>query len=733
MILSLNDLYRLKGRAFTIDTETTGLRWYQNGLIGIGIHCPDLDLTGYIPTCSYQEVPYGKPKRAKKYWGGEYTLKNGRKVKVMIERLEEEVYATRMEAVPIASMRAEASRILTEIAEDPGTLFIMHNAKFDMHFLDLDLWRKPCRLLDTSVMVHLYDSRLKKSLDAAEDYFLGTNSKRAHKEEVPKIHKNHPWLWNLKQVEDYCTNDCIVTFQLAKRLTPLITNLQLTDLLRVQMRYIRCLWRIERRGMQLNADFCNQAVSAFKENLKLMEEELYDSCGNEFNWRAHGQLSKAIYEGLGIEKPVNPFADEDGVDRTRFAHKGRYNKHCTSAFLLMEKGNHPLGGLILDMREADKLRKAVETYLELGTIDGFIHTNFRATGTRTGRLSSSEPNVQNIASEHRVRETQSSYSGGAIRQDEYNLRRAFMSRPGYTFVSIDHRQQEMRMFGILALEPVMLKALKERRDIHLEIAKAVWGDCGPERNALHREWSKTIGFGLIYGMTTGSLQFRLNKTAEEAEQIANQYWNTFPRIQPWLQEVIDELKANGYVRYWSGRIWMEENEMDMYKGANAQIQGGAADLMQLAVMRAQCVLEEQGWGGGVSIIHDEALFEVKDKFVDVACPVLARILECEDLFGLPFSTDVKIGKTYGTMEKRKIAEDLGAIDWRDYFPATEKVEDYYLAPWTGKINVEEIDSYAVQAGVGLLGQVARQVGEIIQLEAKIEGVESARKKLLEVA
>lgn len=697
----------LKGQTFSIDTETTGLRWYKNKLIGISIHCPKLGISEYLFTCKYEVKPYGKPKtkrvwegdyhviagkhrkvkemvaltpgKKKKTWTGEYLYKpTEKKVKKWVIRTEQ---ATRIEAVPDSHLADYAYALLTEVASDPETCMIFHNYKFDAHFLGLDLIDAPCKIMDTSIMAHLYDSRLLKAMDKLEAYFLRGNSKRSQVEKAPAALKNKPWLWEPDVIYDYAKNDAVVTYQLMETLLPLLRKLKLIDLFRIQMRYVRTLWSIERRGIMLDVEFCKGAIIAFEKNLVAMEEELFDTVGYEFNWRSMPQLSKALYEDMGISKPVNPFADADGVDRSRMAHKGRYNKYCTSAFLLMEKADHPLGPLILDMREAEKLKAAVIGYIQLAEGTGVVHTNFWPTGTRTGRLSSREPNAQNIASAHRVRETQSAYSGGAIRQQEYNLRQAFKARPGYKFISVDHKQQEQKVFAILAQEPIMLQALKDRKDIHLMIAISVWGDCGPERNKLHREWSKTISFGLLYGMTTGSLRFRLNKTEEEAHQITEQYWTTFPRIQPFLKEVMDTVERYKRVRYWSGRIWRETEPDEYYKGCNAQIQGGAADLIQLAILRAQHILTYQGWGSVASIIHDEILCEVKDEYVELAKPVLARVMELEDIFGLPFAADLKVGDSYGTLEELKIEVDVSAIPWMDYVSPNFKLEQYSLVPW----------------------------------------------------
>ncbi len=196
-------------------------------------------------------------------------------------------------------------------------------------------------------------------------------------------------------------------------------------------------------------------------------------------------------------------------------------------------------------------------------------------------------------------------------------------------------------------------------------------------------------FGLLYGMTTGSLKFRLNKTEEEADEITGKYWGKFTRVQPWLQETVKRMEAKHRVRYWSGRIWREDNQEDFYKGCNAQIQGGAADLIKLAIMRAQRVAKHQGWGWVASIIHDEIMVEVKDECLDEAIPVLVRIMELEDIFGLPFKAEAKIGKTYGVMDDYKVG-DVSHIDWTSYLPRDADIARLTLLPWEKVYGKEKI-------------------------------------------
>lgn len=156
---------------------------------------------------------------------------------------------------------------------------------------------------------------------------------------------------------------------------------------------------------------------------------------------------------------------------------------------------------------------------------------------------------------------------------------------------------------------------------------------------------------LIYGMTSGSLQFRLGLTREQAANIAERYWEAFPRVHPWLFEVIEECKRHGYVTYWSGRRWYEDNPELMYKAANALVQGGSHDLMMVAICRVADFLDKKYPDAKIfSTVHDEIDIEMPEEMVDEVIPQVQEIAEVPDLFDIPFFTDVKVGKNYGVMK-----------------------------------------------------------------------------------
>ncbi len=596
------------GKSLVFDTETNGLHWWKNEVIGIGVYCPEIDLKGYLPTTN--PGVYERAQRVMRHWPA-------------------------------------------------GTSITGHNLKFDFHMMRMEPYGAKWNLFDTTVMLHLIDSGRSKALRFAEKRWLKTESKVTFLNEgKTRKGKRVPiWEWPVAQVAKYCVNDCIVTWNLRKRVEVLLPLLGLDKLFAQQMEFLELVCRVEENGIPVDKKFCEGALAQLRPEIVELEKELYAKVGHTFDWRSSEQMSKALYEDFGWDRPHNPFEDADGVDRTRFAgHGGQYNKTLTTGFMLTEKAHHPLGGLVLTLREKDKLVLCFEQFLELCDQNGILHTVYNLTGTRTGRLSSSEPNLQNVPGDVRSRNlVQIVAAADLIRSDYQNPRLALHARPGHTLVSIDYKQMEMRMFGIISGDEKMQQALHSGVDIHSAVAQLTWG----EVTKANREWSKTIGFGLIYGMSTGALQFRLGMTREQATKVCNQYFETFPRIKPWRQEIIQECRTNGFVRYWSGRIWREIDENKFYAGANAVIQGGCADILSTAGLRIQRKLDELGWGRLLLFVHDEIILEVPTERTIEAARIFASMMQVHDLFGFSFFVDVKVGRTYGSLE------ELSKEIWRE--------------------------------------------------------------------
>lgn len=667
-LLTAEDILDCAGHVVAIDTETNGLLWWENKMVGVGIHCPTArdgkGITGYAHTCTFEDRPLGKA-RSKKEWLGQMDYSKSKRGKQVKETVTYQ--PTIKTAIPNDIRINHFCSAVATIAADPKTVLVGHNIKFDLHMMGLYSWELPCRIVDTSVMVHLYDSRLLKALAAAEQTFLGKESKRSHVTKAEGRFGNKPWVWPAVVLADYCANDCVVTLQLAQVLMKELQEKGLIKLFNLQMRYLRLLQKMERQGILVTTVFCHEAIAEFEKNQKGLENDLFDAVGHEFNWRSNGELSKAIYDDLGIEKPTNPYGEEDRFDITHFRAAKLYTASATSSALLLRE-DHPLKEVVLPLRETVKLMEYAHKFINMRDNKGFLHASFNQAKTLTGRLSSSSPNLQQLPSEKRKYDIESIYAGGTIRVGGYNLRQALVPRSGYKMVSIDHKQQEMRLLSVLSGEPVLLEAMANREDIHLRVAIRVWGDCGEEANKVHRDWSKAISFGLIYGLSEGSLQEYFVKVGVDAiaSEVKEQYFAAFPGLQPWFQEVIKFVRENGYVRYWSDRFWWADNPSEGYKGVNALIQGGCADLICIAALRMDEVLTKQGWGSILSIIHDEILAEVREECLDEACPVLARTMEIEDVFDIPFAADLEVGESYGSLQGYPLMREPSTIDWKEY-------------------------------------------------------------------
>jgi DNA polymerase I-like protein with 3'-5' exonuclease and polymerase domains len=323
-------LEKCSGKRLSLDTETTGLYWWQHNLITVGFHCPDAGMEGSIDIgeCWTPELQ---------------------------EQLRETVNTTL----------------------SAGTTVICHNLKFDFSFMGVpaDIVWHGWHTVDTTVLIHLYDSRIPKAMEKAEKILLGANSKREHIEDAQfvdpvieyvsktgrklkrKPKKKRVWEWNKDKRQLYCINDCKVTYQFAEALFPTIKELGLLKLFNKDMTYMRDVYQIEHLGVLIDPEFIGRSKMALTKDLKIMEKQLFDSAGHEFNPRSPQQLSHVLYDEMQWPRPINPFADADGVDRSRFAFKGKYNKYLTSSFILIEKAHHPLGQLINSMRETSKLKK----------------------------------------------------------------------------------------------------------------------------------------------------------------------------------------------------------------------------------------------------------------------------------------------------------------------------------------------------------------------------------------
>lgn len=582
--LTLDEIRACSGHMTTVDIETNGLYWWEHHIIGIGIHCPTANVSGYYPT-------------------------------------------------PTPEARKEAIEAIQ--SWDKDTILIAHNAKFELHFLGLDPYK--IKIYDTAIMIHLLDSRYQKALVKAEKIFLKSTTKQDFIDQAPKKVRKKIWLWAEDLIAQYCINDCIVEHKLFEVLLPQLERWNLWKLFQLQSRLIKTVWKAESKGIEINRCFLEKALDVMAKDIESLAQELYDICGSVFNWRSPQQLSKAIWEGMGIVRPKKP-------KNTKYGDAKLYTGPMTSKTIL-DRYNHPVAPIIARLRESSVLRKTVEKYLKLSDGTDKLHPTFKIVGTLTGRFSCQNPNLQNIASKVRDKIAKNIESGTRI--GEYDLRRAFIAPAGHSFLAIDYSQMEVRMFAILAQDEYMLSILEKGGDIHAETAKKIWGECTPT----YRAWAKAITFGVIYGMGVVAIGNKLGLDFNQAQDLYNEYMQAYPKIKTWMYQVSRYCLQNGYVRYWSSRLWKEENKDILYRSVNAMVQGSCADLLAVVAIRVDNWLQENIPEGYIAnFIHDELLISVPKEKAIYAAKQIQEIMAIPELFGIAWPTSAKIGTTYGSLE-----------------------------------------------------------------------------------
>ncbi|MCX6713752.1 MAG: DNA polymerase, partial [Candidatus Vogelbacteria bacterium] len=365
-----------------------------------------------------------------------------------------------------------------------------------------------------------------------------------------------------------------------------------------------------------------------------IESEIYELVGETFNLNSPKQLGEVIFDKLQLTAK--------GLRKT--AGGARSTKESE---LLKLKGVHPIIDQILDYRE---LQKLLSTYIDnlpamLGA-DGALHSTLNQAGTTTGRMSSSNPNLQNIPAREGL--------GMAIRQ-------AFIARPGFKFIAFDYSQIELRVLAALSQDADLIKIFKEDKDIHSSVASRVFGVPEAEVTKEMRRKAKVINFGIIYGMGVNALKTNLGTTRDEAQKFYDGYFATFPTIRTYFDGVVAEAKKTGYTETLFGRLrYLEALKSylpQIRAGAermamNAPLQGTAADILKMAMIKADADLKKAELDDKVFLllqIHDELVFEVKDGFVERAEKIIKEAMEEAVEFPVPIKVSFKQGENWGAL------------------------------------------------------------------------------------
>ena len=412
----------------------------------------------------------------------------------------------------------------------------------------------------------------------------------------------------------------------------------------IEVPLIPILEKMSKRGIKIDKKYFKELGKKYHQYASGLEREIHHLAGDKFNVRSPKQLSEILFGTLGLP--------------TKGIKKNQSGGYSTNSEMLEKlDGEHEIIEKILKYREIHKL---ISTYVDVipgfADAEGVIHPHFIQNGTTTGRFSSDNPNMQNIP----IR----SEFGQAVRA-------GFVARDGYTFLSADYSQIELKMLAILSGDPTLIKIFQEDQDVHMAVAGYIFDVDDKNVTSEMRRIAKTVNFGIVYGMGITSLAKSIGRSRQEAEKFYNSFFNRFAKIDEYLDGVKQDARKNGYTETLFGRrryISGINSDIPFIRAAaermaiNAPIQGSAtADMIKLSMIHIDQELHEQGLDEYVFPtlqIHDEILFEVKIDVVEQASKIIR-----EQMSGVmaqsflkydspvPITVDVKVGNRWGDWDK----------------------------------------------------------------------------------
>ncbi len=542
--------------------------------------------------------------------------------------------------------KAEALAALRPILESDKYPKSLQNAKFDRLVLRCQGIKLAGVVFDTMLASYILNSEASHNLSELSKRYLGLTAK-SYAQLVPKG-KNIADL-DIPTVADYCGMDVYATYQLVPKLSAeLEASPKLYQLLlEVEQPVEPVLAEMEFVGIRVDAAYLNSLSQEMEKDLKLIEQRAYDSAGEKFNLGSPKQLSKLLFETFNLD-----------TKKSRKIKTGYSTDAGTLERLQEGKDPHPLVDAVVEYRTLSKLKSTyVDALPKLIHPDTQrVHTDFNQTVTATGRLSSSNPNLQNIP-------IRTAFS----RQ----IRKAFVPEAGWLMVAADYSQIELRILAHLSQEPVLIDAYKNNQDVHNVTARLLFEK--EEVTADERRFAKTINFGVIYGM--GALRFSqstgVNKT--KADEFIKRFNQRYPRVFEYLQQVKKEALANGYVETILGRrryfnfeggslrnlqgskpdeIKLEQlrtlGQTDaqlLRAAANAPIQGSSADIIKIAMVKLHQILPNYH-ARLLLQVHDELVFEVPPDEWEELQPQIRSTMENAVQLSVPLVVDVHTGQNW---------------------------------------------------------------------------------------
>jgi DNA polymerase-1 len=434
----------------------------------------------------------------------------------------------------------------------------------------------------------------------------------------------------VEQIKEYAVEDADVTYQLKEVFQPRLKSEGLSALAEtIEMPLIRVLADMERIGVKLNQEDLKSISTGLREDIISLEKEIYTLAGNEFNISSPKQLGDILFIRLKLD------------DKARVTKTKQFN---TSEEILQRlTGRHPIINKVLEYRG---LKKLLSTYVEALPLlvdkkTGRIHTSYNQAVASTGRLSSNNPNLQNIP----VRDARGR-----------EIRKAFVPEEGNLFLSADYSQIELRLMAHLSGDRNMIGDFLSGNDIHAATASKIFGVDIKDVTREMRGKAKTANFGIIYGISSYGLSERLTIGRKEAKDLIDGYFNSYPGVKKYMDESIRKAREQGYVTTMFGRrryLRDIQSRNQVVRGnaernaINAPIQGTAADIIKIAMVRIHEKLKNEGYGSKMILqVHDELIFEVVPGELERLKEMVIHEMSNAVKLDIPLKVDCGTGKNW---------------------------------------------------------------------------------------
>lgn len=536
--------------------------------------------------------------------------------------------------IPVPPEREEAQKIVDIFKpayENPSSLKTGQNIKYDMLVLaryGVDIKGK---MFDTMVAHYVLQPELPHNMDALAEQYLGYSTIKIEELIGPKGKKQK----NMRDlppgdVYEYACEDADVTLRLKNALhDELVRNDAIQLFEEVEMPLVRVLAAMELTGVRIDTETLRETSELFTLRMNKLEEEVFALAGESFNLSSPKQVGEILFDKLKID------------ERAKRTKTGQY---VTSEEVLEKlRPRHEIVDRILNYRG---LKKLTSTYVDslptlINPSTGKIHTSFNQTVTSTGRLSSSNPNLQNIP----------------VRGDDgKEIRKAFIPEPGCTFFSADYSQIELRIMAHLSGDKHMIEAFLEGDDIHASTAAKIYHKPIADVTRDERRKAKTANFGIIYGISVFGLAERLNVPRSEARELIDGYFATYPRVREYMDESIERARRQGYIetllrrrRYLPDinsrnaivRGYAERNAI------NAPIQGSAADIIKIAMVRIYNRFISENLRSTMMLqVHDELNFSVVPEEREIVEQIVIHEMENAYSLSVPLKADCGWGANW---------------------------------------------------------------------------------------